>query len=41
MEFLDTGNRKCFARFVPVERDEEGDLLTVLWMLEVVEERME
>ena len=41
MEFLDTGNRKCFARFVPVERDEEGELLTVLWMLEVVEERME
>lgn len=41
LDFLDTGNRKCRARFVPFAWDEKGELSSVLWLLEADEERME
>lgn len=37
LEYLDTKNGKCRARFIPVRWDDEGTPETVLWLMEVEE----
>lgn len=40
-EFISTINHKCRAVFVPVEKDEDGSLRSVLFMVEIIDERGE
>lgn len=37
-EYIDSPNRRCRARFVPVEWTAAGDLKVVMWMVEIIEE---
>lgn len=40
-EFINTANIRCRARFVPVEWSEDGKLKSVLFMVELIDERNE
>ena len=38
-EYIDSPNRRCRARFVPVEWNEDKTLKYVMWMVEIIEDR--
>lgn len=40
-EFINYKNYRCKGRFVPVDWDENGELETVMWMVEVTDERID